>query len=152
MKIRRDVAAIPVRSAKETWRAIVDLVTDTDSVDRGQLDAASSILESLIVDELPRDVPIVFNGAGPRLVIYCLYDSKAMGASLDIDPLSFNPTAGEWRASAPCEADDVEWMNTGLRTRAPRIAVHEADKAPADSEKTTATKILQVDWEALKAP
>ena len=152
MKSRRDVASIPARSAKETWRVIIDLVTGTDTVDRGQLDAASSILESLIVDELARDVPIVFSGAGPRLVIYCLHDSEAMGASLDIDPLSFNPTAGDWRATAPCEPDDVEWMNAGLRARAPRITVHEADKAPADGEKTPATKILQVDWEALKRP
>ena len=149
MKIRREIASIPVRSAKETWQAIVDLVTGTDTVDRGQLAAASSILESLIVDELVRDVPIVFSGSGPRLVIYCLYDSKAMGASLDIDPLSFNPTAGDWRATAPCEPDDVDWMNAGLSARAPRITVHEAYKAPTTGA-TTVTKTLQVDWEALR--
>jgi len=34
MKIRRDVASIPLRSAAETWRAIVDLVTGDGSVDR----------------------------------------------------------------------------------------------------------------------
>lgn len=151
MKIRREIASIPVRSAKETWQAIVDLVTDTDTVDRGQLAAASSILESLIVDELVRDIPIVFSGSGPRLVIYCLYDKKAMGGSLDIDPLPFNPTAGDWRATAPCEPDDVDWMNSGLKARAPRITVHEADKAPTGGA-TGATKALQVDWEALRAP
>lgn len=149
MKIRRDIASIPVRSAKETWQAIVDLVTGTDTVDRRQLAAASSILQSLIVDELVRDVPIVFSGSGPRLVIYCLYDEKAMGANLDIDPLSFNPTEGDWRATAPCEPDDVDWMNSRLKARAPRITVHEADKAPTGGA-TTGTKKLQVDWEALR--
>ena len=46
MRIRRDIASVPVRSAKETWHAIVDLVTGEDSVDRQQLEAASSIMET----------------------------------------------------------------------------------------------------------
>ncbi len=29
MKVRRDVASLPVRSASETWRAVVDLITGT---------------------------------------------------------------------------------------------------------------------------
>ena len=152
MKIRRDVASIPARSAKETWQAIVSLVTDADTVNREQLDAASSMIESLIVDELACDVPIVFSGVGPRLVIYCLYGSKAVEANFDIDPLSFNPTGGDWQATAPCEPDDVQWMNASLRAQAPRISVHEADHPPADGEKSTATTTLQVDWEALKRP
>ena len=34
MKIRRDIASVPLRSAEETWRAIIDLVTGDGSVDR----------------------------------------------------------------------------------------------------------------------
>lgn len=51
MKVRRDIAAIPKRSAAETWRVIVDLVTGSGSVDAETLTAAASVLESLIADE-----------------------------------------------------------------------------------------------------
>lgn len=44
MKIRRDVASIPVRSAGDTWRTIVELVSDSDSAYKKQLDAAASII------------------------------------------------------------------------------------------------------------
>ena len=67
MKIRRDVASIPARSARDTWRVITDLLTSDGTVDRQQLDAAASIMESLIADEHPASVPIIFTGAGPRL-------------------------------------------------------------------------------------
>ena len=151
MNIRRDIASVPARSARQTWRAIVDLVTGPDTVDRDQLDAAASIMESVIADEQPASVPIVFKGAGPRVVVYCVYDEDAMEAGHDIDPLSTNPTAGDWRATAPCESDDVDWMNRSLKERAPRILVHAADDAPPDGDETeaAATK-FQIDWGALE--
>src|SRR3546814_8761016 len=46
-----------------------------------------------------------------RVLIYCLYNEEAMEAGRDIDALASNPTAGDWRATAPCEAEDVDWMN-----------------------------------------
>ena len=151
MKIRRNIASVPARSARETWCAIVDLVTGPDTVDRSQLDAAASIMESLIADELPASVPIVFKGAGPRVVTYCLYDEDAMAAGLDIDPLNANPTAGDWRATAPCENDDVDWMNRSLKQRAPRIVVHAADDAPAEEDETQeADEDFVIDWGALE--
>ena len=151
MKIRRDIASVPARSARDTWRAIVDLVTGSDTVDRDQLDAAASIMESVIADEQPSSVPIIFKGAGPRVVVYCLYDEDAMEAGHDIDPLSTNPTAGDWRATAPCENDDVDWMNRSLKERAPRILVHPADEAPPDGDDTeeVATN-FQIDWGTLE--
>jgi hypothetical protein len=152
MKIRRNVASIPARSAKETWRAITDLVTGTDSVDSDQLDAAASIMESLIADELLASAPIVFKGAGPRVVIYCLYGEDAMEAELDIDQLIDNPTAGDWRATAPCEAADNDWMNKTLNSRAPRICVHDVSEEPKEEEtgKVPQNSALTIDWEALR--
>ena len=151
MKIRRDIASVPARSARDTWRAIVDLVTGSDTVDHDQLEAAASIMESVIADEQPASVPIVFKGAGPRVVVYCLYDEDAMEAGHDIDPLSTNPTAGDWRATAPCESDDVDWMNRSLKERAPRILVHAADEAPPDGDETEeAAANFQIDWGALE--
>jgi hypothetical protein len=152
MKIRRDVASIPARSAKETWRVIAELVTGADTVDRGELDAAASIMESLIADEHPAKVPIVFKGAGPRVVIYCLYNEDAMEAGLDVDPLHDNPTAGDWRATAPCEAEDADWMNKTLKDRAPRITVHDVDQPPEEEEGSKAAQAgadFEIDWGVL---
>ena len=155
MRVRRDIASVPVRSAKETWRAIIDLVTGECSVDRQQLDAASSILESIIADEILAKVPIVFKGAGPRVLIYCLYNEEAMEAGSDIDAVASTPTAGDWRATVPSEADDVDWMNKSLKNRAPRISVHDADKPPADEESDEsgqAAKAFEIDWGVLIKP
>lgn len=155
MRIRRDIASIPARSAAETWRAIIDLVTGDGTVDRQQLDAAASVIESLIADEQPSTVPIVFKGCGPRLLIYCLYNEDAMEAGLDIDSLRINPTAGDWRMAAPCEEADVDWMNKTLKTRAPRMTVHAADQLPADEDVEGAEqtgKAVAIDWGALRKP
>ena len=152
MKLRRDIASIPVRSAKETWQVITGLVAGANTVDRAQLDAASSIMESLLADELPAQVPIVFKGVGPRVVIYCAYGEDAMEVEFDVDPLPSTPTAGDWRVTAPCEADDVEWMNEALRNRAPRITVHDANEQPEEdvsSATAPASVDFDIDWRVL---
>jgi hypothetical protein len=153
MRIRRDIASIPVRSAKETWRAVIDLVTGKGTLDQSQLEAASSIMESLIADETPAKCPIVFKGSGPRVLIYLLFNEDAMEAGAAIDGLNENPTAGDWRVTAPCEAEDVSWMNNSLKTRAPRISVHDVDHPPEDEKRADgadqASKSFQIDWGAL---
>ena len=150
MRIRRDIASIPARSAQETWRAIVDLVRADDSVGRDQLDAAASIMESLIADEQPAIAPIVFKGCGPRVLIYCLYHEDAMETGLAIDSLNTKPTAGDWQMTAPCEGEDVDWMNGTLQDRAPRISVHAANEPPTDQDTdVSAAKALEIDWGAL---
>lgn len=153
MRIRRDVASVPLRCAKETWRAIVDLVTGSGSVDKAQLEAAASVMESLIAEELPAALPIVFKGAGPRILIYCLYNEEAMEAGLGIDALGANPTAGDWRMTAPSEDEDVNWMNETLKSRAPRIRVHSACEEPedADADEGRRAAALEIDWNAAGA-
>lgn len=152
MKVRRDIASIPVRSARDTWRTIIELVTSEDSVDKQQLDAASSIMESLIADEMPARVPITFKGGSARVVVYCLYNEDAMEAGLAVDKLSANPTAGDWRVDAPCETEDVDWMNKSLKSRAPRISVHDVDDKPAEADdQGQVAKGLEIDWGALRA-
>lgn len=152
MKIRRDIASIPVRTAAQTWQAIIDLITGDGTVDRHQLDAASSVMQSLIADEHPATVPVVVKGAGPRVVIYLLYNEDAMEAGADVDRLGSNPTAGDWRLTAPCEEDDTAWMNKTLAARAPRISVHAADQAPAEDDDRESAKALEIDWGALGKP
>lgn len=150
MRVRRDIASIPVRSAKETWVSIINLITRDNSAGKAQLEAAASIMESLITDETPAITPIVIKGCDPRVHIYCYYNEDAMELGLDIDPLNNNPTAGDWRMTAPCEEEDVAWMNQTLQTRAPRISVHAAGDVPSDSdEPSESAASLDIDWEAL---
>jgi hypothetical protein len=158
MKVKREIASIPVRSAGETWQAIVDLITRQGSVDAATLKAAASVMESLITDEHPAMVPIVVSGEGPRLVIYCLYNEAAMEAGKDIDSINWNPTGGaDWRMTAPSEASDVDWMNNTLKSRAPRITVHDASVQPVDDDDTkgsadAADQALTIDWGVLSRP
>lgn len=153
MRVRRDIASVPARSARDTWAAIVNLVCRPDSVDRQQLDAASSLMESIIADELPARVPIVFKGSGPRVLIYCRYHETAMEAGMSVDRLTTNPTAGGWRMTAPCEVEDVHWMNQSLSSRAPRLSVHDVDQEPGDADRDEdVSNAIEIDWEALKTP
>ena len=149
MKIRRDIASVPVRSARETWDVIINLVTGDETVDGGQLEAARSVMECVIADEQPASVPIVFKGGGPRIVIYCRYNEDAMDSGLEIDSLSEIPTAGDWRVTAPCEREDEGWMNNSLKQRAPRVSVHVADQVPVEEEAEPTSSSLKVDWSVL---
>ncbi|MGR7995073.1 hypothetical protein [Xanthobacter sp. ZOL 2024] len=149
MKVRRDIASIPKRSAAQTWKTIIELITGTGTVDKKTLEGASSVMESLIADEHPAKKPIVLKGAGNRLVIYLLYGENAMEADLEVDKLSWNPTAGDWSMTAPCDADDVTWMNNALKDRAPRIKAHDVDAAIDEEESASGEQALKVDWGAL---
>lgn len=148
MRVRRDIASIPARSAAETWSAIIELVTSAKSADADQLTAAASILQALIADEQPASVPIVFSGCGPRVLIYCVYNEEAMEHGLKIDALPSNPTEGDWRMTAPCEDEDVAWMNKSLKSRAPRLSVHSAKDAPDAASDEDKAAAIQIDWGA----
>ena len=152
MKIRRDVASVPLRSAKETWDAIIDLVSGNGTVDRDQLENARSVMECVIADEQPATVPIVLKGGGPRMVIYCVYNEDAMEAGLDVDTLIDVPTAGDWHLMAPCEEEDKEWMNSSLKDDASRVTVYAANESPMEGEEETAeaSGVLNVDWSKVR--
>lgn len=152
MKVKREIASVPVRSAAETWKAIIALISGPDTPDASTLTAAASIMESLIADEHPASVPITVKGNGDRLVIYCRYNEEALELGTDIDSLTWNPTGGPgWKITAPTEASDVPWMTGTLKDRAPRITVHDVKKPPADEEETTkaAADTLAINWGVL---
>ena len=158
MKVRREIASIPVRTAAETWQAIVDLITRQSSVDAATLTAAASVMQSLIADETPATCPIVIKGEGPRLVIYCLYNEAAMEAGKSVDPITWNPTGGPaWRMTAPSEATDVGWMNNTLKDRAPRITVHDVASPPSEDDESAdkaaaPDAALSINWGVLDRP
>jgi hypothetical protein len=152
VKIRRDIASLPARTSKETWGAIVKLVTGTDSIDTAQLEAATSVLCSVIADEHPASVPIVVKGSASRLVIYTVHGADAMEVGLGVDKLSWNPTATDaWAMTVPCSQEDVEWMSKALKERAPRITVHDVSEKPdADVEPARKVAEVEIDWTAME--
>jgi hypothetical protein len=154
MKVRRDVASTPVRSASETWTAIIELIRAEDSVEVDQLERAASVMESLIADEQPSDAPIIIAGHGPRLVVYCSYGADAMEMGTPVDPLTWNPTAGDaWRLFAPCATADLSWMQRTLGSRAPRLCVYDSSEgAELDKrgEGNTARARIEIDWARLE--
>jgi len=88
----------------------------------------------------------VFSGSGPRVLIYLRYNEDAMEGGLSVDSLPENPTAGDWHVTAPCDDDDVEWMNKSLKSRAARIRVHAPGDAQSDVEEESTVAAIVIDW------
>ena len=151
MKVRRDISSIPHRSANETWQRIVDLVTRDGSKDAQQLKAAAGVMGSIITDEHPASRPIILEGVGPQLRLYCRYGMSAIEAGSAVDALTWNPTAGDWMMHVPCDAENIGWLKASLAVTAPRIKVFdvaEADRAEEEEGQAAAragTEIA-VDW------
>lgn len=152
MKVRRYISSLPARTSKETWGAIVNLITGADSIDTSQLEAATSVLCSAIADEHSASAPIVVKGDASRLVIYTVHGAEAMEAGLAVDKLSWNPTASDaWAITVPCSQEDVGWMTKALKERAPRITVHDVNEKP-DADREPARKVaeVEIDWTAME--
>src|SRR5258707_1133208 len=47
MKVRREIASVPLRTAGETWQAIVDLITGDGSIDAGTLKTAAFVSDKM---------------------------------------------------------------------------------------------------------
>lgn len=151
MRIRRDISSIPERSASETWQQILNLVTGLASQDVQQLKAASGIMGSIITDEHPAARPIVLEGVGPQLRIYCRYGIEAIETGDENDPLSWNPTAGDWSMHVPCDTGNLTWIATSLGETSPRIKVFDVkNEAFADSDMSNTSQAdvapIAIDW------
>lgn len=151
MRVRRDVSSIPQRSAAETWQRIIDLVTGRGSLDVQQLMNAAGVMASIITDEHPASRAIMIEGVGPQLRIYCRYAMKAVEEGNKVDPLTWNPTAGNWTMHVPCDAENIDWVKESLSKTSPRIKVFDVDEADRaeDGQQDAAvkrSKDLAVDW------
>jgi len=147
VKVRRDIASIPLRSAEETWAAYKKLVTASGSVDAGQFDAAATVMTSLITDEAFRDEPLTLTGVSHRLVVYLLHGHDALEAGAAIDKLAWNPTAGDWTLFVPCPEEQYDWAKKTLAVRAPRFVVLKPGEEVKEQEGATAEAALGVNWE-----
>ena len=149
MKLRRDLASVPLRTGEETWDAIVELITGPGSIDKEQLVAASSIMAMLITDEIHDEEPITLAGGSARVVLYCTFGADALVLGEEIDPLPINPTEDEWQLYVPCSESDIDWASRTLAERAPRIILHKPGARPDDEAANSAAKgDLAVDWGA----
>lgn len=152
----RRVAATPARAAAEAWAAIANLIAPPGSDARREIDAAGGIGMSLIAAEAMRSSPIVVQGVGARLRIYCAHDDEAvLGEGVSEDPLAWCPTAGDWAMSLPCPAEDLAWIRPALAKVSARITARDlATAAPAGAARaeTARTGDGAIDVEAFLRP
>ena len=147
MKVRRDIASIPLRSSEETWAEYKRLVTGPDSVDAGQFDAAATVMTSIITDEAFRDEPLTLAGVSHRLVVYLLHGHDALEAGPNIDKLAWNPTSGDWKLFVPCPEEQFGWAKKTLAARAPRFVALKPGEKVKEEETEVAEAALGVNWE-----
>ncbi len=110
MKVRREISSIPLRTAEETWEAIVRLVTGGRTVDGEQLATAASVMASLITDEAFADHPLTIAGVSHRLVIL-LHGADAMEAGENVDALAWNPTSGDQKGDSQGSQKVIQAMS-----------------------------------------
>jgi hypothetical protein len=120
-----------------TWKAISALLaSDSTSVPARELASVAGIASSLITREA-MTTPLVVYGSGPRVRIYCLYNEDAIeGDDANEAPLSFDATAGDWKISLPCPADDLQWVQNSLKAKSTRISARDMT-APVEDEDDT---------------
>lgn len=131
--VSRTFRSSPHRSAEETWRAIVDLLTQSCTGEaRTELLAVSGIASSLIADRAPETAAMVVTCQGPRTRIHCLYDDDAIeGADASEDALGFDPLSGDWRMSLPCQKDDLTWVQAALQKKSTKITARDLETKPS---------------------
>lgn len=127
MRVRRDISSIPYQSATETWDQILNLITGPDSCDVQQITAAGGVVSSIITDEHLAHRALILEGVGPQLRVYCRHGMKAIEEGGDVDPLTWNPTAGNWTMYVPCDSENIPWVRASLSASAPRIKVFDVD-------------------------
>lgn len=151
MKLRRDIASVPLRSGEASWAAITGLITGPDTVDGAQLTAASSIMAMLISEEIHSEEPLTLVGGSARVVLYCTFGSEALIMGEEIDPLPMNPTSSDWTLYVPCPESDLAWAGGTLAARAPRIILHKPGEMPlgAEGSMSASAKSFDIDWGAL---
>ena len=143
----RTFRSIPHRSGDQTWRAIVDLLTQgKNSSAKTELLDVSGIAASIIADKCPQDSPIVVVCDGPRTRIYCVFDEEAIeDDSGNESPLGFDPLYGNWSLSLPCNEEDLDWVKRALSNKTHRVTARdkvlpfseEAESSNNESESKT---------------
>ena len=151
MKLRRDIAAVPLRTGAAAWSTVIDLISKPSSIDTDQLRAAATVLATLLSEELYAQHPLTLKGDGHRLVIYFSYGADALTLGDAVTALDWNPTAKDWTLYLPCDEEDLTWVKESLSKRAPRFRIHGLGETPAelnDEEQTAKAADFTIDWSA----
>lgn len=144
----RTFRSSPHRAASDTWKAIVELLTQGRTGEaRNELVAVSGIVSSTIADRVVKDAAIIVTCDGPRTRLYCIYDEDAIdGSDANEGPLGFDPLHGAWEISLPCDPDDLAWIQTGLKKHSTRITARDATVTTAiDKTAAQAPRSLKLD-------
>lgn len=137
---KRTFRSSPQRDSSRTWSAIVELLTGGEAtVARQELIAVAGISASVIADRGPEGAPIIVTCDGPRTRIYCLYDEDAIdGSDANEDALGFDPLAGDWSVSLPCQKDDLSWVQAALKKHSKRITARDVESGISNDEQPKA--------------
>ena len=150
----RTFRSSPHRAAAETWKQIIELLTQGRAGEaRKELLAVSGVAASIIADQAPKDAAIVVTCDGPRTRIYCLYDDDAVeGSDANESQLGFDALAGSWQVSLPCTEDDLAWVQGALKSHSARITARNVkDDVPA-SDAVAKSQSLVLDPKGFLAP
>jgi len=150
----RTFRSTPFRAAPDTWKQIVDLLTQGRSGDaRTELLAVSGVASSVIADQAPKDAAIVVTCDGPRTRVYCLYDEDAVeGSDANEGPLGFDALSGDWRVSLPCNEENLSWVQRALKGHSSRVTARDLnDDVPSNAE-SARSQVLTFDPKGFLEP
>lgn len=133
----RTVRSSPHRDVSETWATIIDLIANREE-DRAVLNAIAGEAASIIADRAPLKAAIVLSCDGPQTRIRCTYDEAALDGSGENEAtLGYDPLAGNWHVSLPCQSDDIEWLTKAIAAKTARVTVRDMNES-ATTEKAEA--------------
>ncbi|GGG16301.1 hypothetical protein GCM10010924_51630 [Rhizobium wenxiniae] len=138
----------PHRDALDTWKAIVELLTQGHAgSNRNELLAVGGTAASVIAEQAAKDAAIVVTCDGPRTRVYTLHDDDAIdGSDAKEDTLGYDPLKGDWKVSLPCPADDLDWVNNSLKKQSSRITARDsAQSFGSETTKTASESVLVLD-------
>lgn len=149
----RRFAAVPKRTSAETWEAITSTICAEDANATREFRAVAGIAAAMISEEALKEQPLVIEGGGVRVRVYCIYGEAALGDD-DINEafLAANPFAADgWRCHLPCEAGDLKWVSRKLETSSQRFLAYDLSVGLEEAAgKAQTVGGLRIDAEALK--
>lgn len=132
--VSRRFTASPVRTASETWTAIVNTIASDSETAKQELNNITGIAASLISDETPAKTPITIIGSGPRLRIYCLVGAEAIEGEANEASLTWNLFEKDWEIYFPVEDADLAWVTKALNEKNKKFKTYKVDEKINDED------------------
>lgn len=148
----RQFAAEPRRTAAETWGAIIAVACAENQEALALLQAATGVAATLIAEEAFMKRPLVVEGGGVRLRVYCVYgESALLDEDINEAPLASNPFERDgWRCHFPCDSSDLKWVSRKLKEISPSLLTYDVDaEVVPGSDATPSSAKFTIDLEAL---